>query len=108
MDASKYQLDARETAIYPGMGQMEGLAYVTLGLNGEAGEVAELVKKWMRGDRDPDFLKKCEKELGDVCWYVAMACFELDLDLSGVMEKNIEKLRSRKVRGMLQGNGDDR
>lgn len=82
-----------------------------LGLVGEAGEVAELVKKQIRdknGEITPDFMNNLEKELGDVLYYVTSLghCFGLHLDQ--IAETNINKLTLRAQRGTLKGNGDDR
>ena len=78
----------------------------TLGLVGEAGEVAEKIKKYFRdGSVDPAVIVK---ELGDVLFYVAALSAYFDSDLQQVLDKNVEKLNSRKNRGKLQGNGDDR
>ena len=85
--------------------------YPTLGLVGEAGELANKIKKVMRDDKGiiPNE-KKLEfiKELGDVLWYVAALATELEIDLDEVAETNIKKLFSRKDRGKLGGSGDDR
>lgn len=75
-----------------------GLIIAALGLTGEAGEFADLIKKhkfhFHELDRD-----KAIKELGDVCWYIARACLALDTTLSEVMRGNIEKLKQRYPEG---------
>ena len=109
MQANEYQTGALQTAIYPNMGQ--NFIYPALGLVGEAGEVAEKVKKIIRdGDgtlTDPD-REKIAKELSDVCWYVAVLAYELDFTLEEIMQLNLDKLRSRQERGVLSGSGDNR
>lgn len=78
----------------------------TLGLVGEAGEVAEKIKKGIRdGKYDIEGLKK---ELGDVLFYVAALSTWIEEDLSEVAEANVTKLLDRKVRGVIGGNGDNR
>ena len=86
--------------------------YPALGLAGEAGEVAEKIKKLMR-DGDAKFLtdeQKAEiaKELGDVLWYVANLAEDIDYDLRQIAAINLNKLRSRKDRDVLKGSGDNR
>ena len=109
MQANEYQTGALQTAIYPNMGQ--NFIYPALGLVGEAGEVAEKVKKIIRdGDgtlTDPD-REKIAKELSDVCWYVAVLAYELDYTLEEVMQINLDKLRARQERGVVSGSGDNR
>ena len=108
MEFSEYQLRAQSTATYP---DDAALAYPALGLAGEAGEVADHVKKAIRddgGEITPERLQAIAKELGDVLWYVAQLATELGLDLEQIAEGNLEKLRSRHVRGVLAGSGDDR
>ena len=107
--ATEYQQKASETAIFP---KNKALEYITLGLTGEAGEIANKVKKLIRDGADEETLeqKKIEigYELGDVLWYCAMLAREVDINLGHIMEKNIEKLHSRKERGTLGGSGDNR
>lgn len=109
MNFNDYQAAARQTAQYPHMGS--NFYYPTLGLAGEAGEVAEKIKKLMRDhggvvtDERRDALKK---ELGDVLWYVAALCSELSLSMGDVAEQNISKLRDRKERNAIRGEGDNR
>ena len=109
MHLSEYQEKAKSTAVYPNIG--ENIYYPALGLAAETGEVVNKIKKVMR-DHDgivtPEYKEIFKKELGDVLWYVAGLCTELDIDMAEVAEKNIEKLFSRKERGVLKGDGDDR
>ena len=104
-----YQSLARETARYPNLGA--NLAYPVLGLCGESGEVAEKVKKIFRdndGWADESRTAELKKELGDVLWYIAALCWELDIEMSEVAQMNINKLRGRSERGKIQGSGDNR
>jgi NTP pyrophosphatase (non-canonical NTP hydrolase) len=107
---SDYQLYAVNTAIYPGQGLVEGLAYTALGLNGESGEVAENVKKILRDDTviTDERREKLFYELGDVLWYLANTCEEAGIDLEDVARANLLKLYDRKERNVLQGEGDNR
>lgn len=114
--ADDYQAFTRTTAIYQenlGSGRrcQEAITYCTLGLCGEIGEIAEKMKKKIRGGGNvADFIHDPEmaKELGDVAWYLARLADELDLRLSDVLAMNVEKLSSRKARGKLHGEGDNR
>lgn len=110
MDLDKYQELTEETAVYPE--ELPDfvppeLVYVVLGMDGEAGEVVEKLKKAIRED-DPSYIEDMEKELGDVLWYWARICKELDTTGSEVAEANIEKLFDRQTRGVLTGEGDER
>ncbi|MFU8773914.1 MAG: nucleoside triphosphate pyrophosphohydrolase family protein [Anaerolineales bacterium] len=108
-DFNDYQDLAMSTAVYPQRGS--NLAYPALGLNGEAGEVAEKVKKILRdkgGVLDDETRLALKKELGDVLWYVAAMCSEAGLRMSEVAELNISKLRDRQGRDVLHGSGDER
>lgn len=106
MDIQQYQLFTRKTAIYP---QETALEYLTLGLASESGEVAGVVKKYIRQDYDLDTAKeKLTKELGDVMWYWARLCDELGLNPEDVMTQNMEKLTHRQSQNTLKGDGDDR
>ena len=110
MNLIDYQKSAWETAVYPGKGSGD-LRYAALGLAGEAGEVAEKVKKIFRdADNAPDADRKqaLASEMGDVLWYLAALATELGVDLSSVASSNINKLFSRKNRGTLHGDGDER
>jgi NTP pyrophosphatase (non-canonical NTP hydrolase) len=104
-----YQRGANRTLVLKDWQGNDQLFYVTMGLAGEAGEVANKVKKVLRGDYDEDALyKMLVGELGDVLWYLAALCTALELDLSDVAQANLSKLASRAERGVIQGNGDDR
>jgi NTP pyrophosphatase (non-canonical NTP hydrolase) len=88
-----------------------GLAYAALGLAGEAGEVANKVKKVYRdadGVLSDEARDALSDELGDVLWYVAAVATELGLSLNAVAEANLDKLARRQRLGRLQGSGDAR
>ena len=108
MTLNEYQQHALETAIYP---EESRIVYPTLGLTGEAGEVADKVKKVIRdGHRDFTLEKKAEimKEIGDVLWYCATLSHDLGYDLEEVAQTNVDKLRSRMERNRISGSGDNR
>ena len=109
MDLADYQQRSRATAIYPGAGM--DLTYPALGLCGEAGEVAEKVKKAIRDDGGVLTDARREAlagELGDVLWYLAQVATEARLDLGQIAQENLAKLRSRQERQVLHGSGDRR
>ena len=107
--ATEYQNKAMETAIYP---KKQALEYLTLGLTGEAGEIANKVKKLIRDGADVegynDKLVQITNEVGDVLWYCAMLANELDANMGNIMEQNLHKLADRKSRGVISGSGDNR
>ena len=106
MNINEYQQQASETAIYK-----DKLIYPTLGLAGEAGEIANKVKKILRdnsGNLQESVREDLICELGDVLWYIAALATDLNVELSEVANKNIEKLNSRKNRGAIGGSGDNR
>ena len=102
MNASDYQEQAARTQIAePGFeipGHEMMLVWNALGLAGEAGEVAELVKKGVFHRHSID-RARLEKELGDVLWYASALCTALGLDLGEIMQINIEKLKVRYPNG---------
>lgn len=110
MRLNEYQTQARTTFTIEN-DLSKQVTYLTLGLNGEAGEVAEKIKKVIR-DNDVDFSKlnldDVKKELGDVLWYIATLSNVLGLELEDVASTNLEKLFSRKTRGVQHGSGDNR
>ena len=107
MNFNEYQKKSRRTAKYP----EKNFIYPTLGLAGEAGEVAEKVKKVIRdkeGKLDSETITDIGLELGDVLWYLSQLATELGLSLDDIAERNISKLYSRLQRGKIHGNGDKR
>ena len=112
---SRYQDTATQVAFYPGQGTPLGVAYCALKLNGEAGELAEHVGKAMRDDGyvvreelTPARKLSLIREMGDVMWYLAALCNELDIRMEQVAYANLNKLSSRSERGTLSGSGDNR
>ena len=107
--ATEYQNKAAETAIFP---KEKALEYLTLGLVGESGEIANKAKKLLRDGADREEfhakLNAIGHEIGDVMWYCAMLAKEVDMNLGRIMEDNLDKLADRKARNRLQGDGDNR
>ena len=109
MELNHYQRESRKTALYPDVGS--NAIYPTLGLVGEAGEVADKVKKILRdkqGVFDKESKDAIKFELGDVLWYISQLSSELGFELDEIANSNLLKLNSRKIRGKIQGSGDNR
>ena len=79
----------------------------TLGLIGEAGEVAEKIKKYLRDDTKVS-QKEIVKEIGDVVFYATALSNYFYSNLEEVMQVNMEKLDDRAKRGVIKGSGDNR
>ncbi len=96
MQFTEYQKAAGQTALYPN--RLNNLEYPTLGLTGEAGEVANVVKKIQRdfdGELTDEIRNKLKDELGDVLWYISACADELGLTLDEIAEYNVGKLAKR-------------
>lgn len=109
MTFNEYQKESRKTVVYPAAGS--NMIYPTLGLAAEAGEVASKVKKVLRDNRgqfSEQHKKELSAEVGDVVWYCAQLATELGLSLDDIATQNLDKLFSRKDRGVLEGSGDMR
>ena len=106
---NEYQVAATRTAKYPNVG--DNFTYPALGLAGEAGEVANKVKKVLRDrggvltDADRVAIKA---EIGDCLWYCAALANELNSPLSDIANENLDKLNGRLARGTISGDGDNR
>jgi NTP pyrophosphatase (non-canonical NTP hydrolase) len=102
MDANEYQQQAGRTLIdKPDAAYTDHdimLVWNALGLAGEAGEVADTIKKAVFHQHGVT-RSVLMKELGDVLWYVAALCTKLDISMEHVMEQNIAKLRERYPEG---------
>lgn len=109
MRLDDYQILARQYAQYPGASTFTNPYYPVLGLTGEAGEVANKVKKMQRDNLDiEDLQDDIGAELGDVLWYLAAIATEFDLSLTEIAEANLDKLKDRKARNVIGGSGDNR
>lgn len=122
MNVKEYNEFVKGMKVYP---EKYALIYPALGLVGEAGEVSEKVKKWIRGDKDVHYLPTAGykddplgqrgkdsldllKEVSDVLWYITSLADDMGYTLQDVINANVEKLSSRKERGVLKGSGDNR
>ena len=108
MDFNTYQETAVETAIYP---DTHRILYPALGMAGEAGEVANKVKKIIRDGTEnlpEDWKDQLASEIGDVLWYCAALSNDIGIPLALIAVQNRDKLLARKQKGTLQGSGDTR
>ena len=98
MNFDEYQESIEKFAVYPRESRLWAISYLTLGLNGEAGEVAEQVKKAVRNDGEitEERRKKILDEIGDVLWYVSRIASEFNVPLEEIAVKNVEKLEQRR------------
>jgi len=107
-DLDMYQKVAITTAIYP---REQAIIYPTLGLTGEAGEVANKVKKIIRDGSDKnneDLVQAISSEIGDCLWYIAVLASDIGVKLSDIASDNLEKLANRKKNNTIHGSGDTR
>lgn len=103
MDFDAYQKHAARTGgtdLLP-ENRDKGMSCAGLGLTGEAGEVADIIKKVIhhRQPLDDAMAMKLQKELGDVLWYIAHACNVMGWSMDAVAEGNVAKLRARYPNG---------
>ena len=95
--ANEYQKRAMAT-LNPALSRREVLINSVMGLCGESGEAIDIVKKWLAQGHELD-KEHLAKELGDVAWYLAEAATALDMDLSDILQQNLDKLAARYPEG---------
>jgi NTP pyrophosphatase (non-canonical NTP hydrolase) len=109
VDCDDYQRAALRTA--RAKDAPDEFMHLVLGLVGEAGEIAEKVKKLVR-DNNSDLAQldrdDMAAELGDVLWYAAVLADFLGLSMNDVAQRNVDKLADRQRRAVLGGSGDNR
>jgi NTP pyrophosphatase (non-canonical NTP hydrolase) len=105
MDEKRYR-DAIERTMKP-MNEKEKLAMLGMGIAGEAGEIADSLKKVIFHGHDLD-QEELVKELGDLDWYVTHLKKTLNISSDYVRMKNIEKLRKRYPNGFSEENSINR
>lgn len=112
MELDEYQKQAKRSDTFEPCKLSEvGFIEKIMGLSGEAGEVVDKFKKILRdknGEISDEDRENIIKELGDVMWYVASIARYMDVPMSEVATKNIEKLEGRLKRGTVHGSGDER
>lgn len=123
MNFEKFEKMVDKTAVYRAVGWkiengsaianggLFNLFYAALGLTGEAGEVANKVKKIYRdngGTLSEEKRMELVGELGGVAWYLAALAQELGVTLDEVFQYNYDQITDRQERGVIQGSGDNR
>lgn len=112
MEARKYQKEAMRTndgknkprllkALDFPLMDIAGVLNASLGLSGEVGELNDMIKKAIFHGHIISS-KKIKKEIGDICWYIALMCDSFGFDLNEIMEMNIEKLKARYPEGFSE------
>lgn len=122
MTLNEYQQKAMSTC----METCENDAYMLLNLVAEVGEFAgKLAKHIRKGEavmanddflfskridiaQEDDYLEELKKEAGDIMWQIAGLCYTMGWELEDVCQANLAKLASRKERGVIEGEGDNR
>jgi len=110
MTFDEYQKQALTTAVHHPNPEMDKSIFA-MGIAGEAGEVIEKWKKivaYREGKITAEDLAEISKELGDVIWYIAVFADQLGLSFGDIAQQNADKLASRKARGVIKGQGDNR
>lgn len=97
MNINEYQKEAM-ALLNPALTEKDVLMNALMGLCGESGEAIDLMKKHLYQGHDLD-KDKLIKELGDVAWYLAEAATGLNIDLSEVLQRNLDKLHARYPQG---------
>jgi NTP pyrophosphatase (non-canonical NTP hydrolase) len=108
-DFDKYQQLCLKSSIHSKT--KHGYIIPALGVTGEAGEVADKIKKVLRDDNGKISTAKrneISKEIGDMLWYTSMLCTEIGLKLSDVIKLNLEKIAYRSKENKIHGSGDNR
>ena len=110
MTFDEYQKQALTTALVHPDPLMNQTIYA-MGIVGESGEVIEKWKKlvaYREGKITPEDIEDFGKELADIVWYIAVLADSLGLSFDDIMQRNVEKLKSRQARGVIKGEGDNR
>lgn len=94
MTPNEYQQAALRTA----NPECKNLSNIGLGLTGEAGEVADLIKKHLHHGHELD-TAHVAKELGDVAWYLAVGAHIIGYELENILQMNVDKLMARYPEG---------
>ena len=104
MNFEDYQEIIETFAVYPRDNELAAVSYLALGLNGEAGEVADEVKKAIRNDGHISSERRAKilGEIGDVLWYITRLAIEFDTPLEEIAQANIDKLEKRRQIGGLK------
>ena len=97
MNVNDYQKEAM-TLLNPALTEKDVLMNALMGLCGESGEAIDLMKKHLYQGHNLD-KEKLVKELGDIAWYLAEAATGLSIDLSEVLQRNLDKLHARYPQG---------
>lgn len=107
MTANEYQKEALRTESGMALKPSDRLLNGLMGLNGEAGEAIDLMKKFMFQGHELD-KEHMARELGDIAWYLAISADAIGYDLESILRLNVLKLQARYPDGFQVGNSVNR
>ena len=100
MDIIEYQYKVQRTVNYK-LNRKEQLSNLVFGINGEIGEVTDLLKKHLFHGHDLS-VQKLTEELGDVMWYLTNIASFFNLSMNDILDENIKKLEERYPEGFSE------
>lgn len=106
MTINEYQKNALRTK-NNSLSSLMQLENGLMGLNGEAGECIDIIKKYLFQGHDLD-KEHLAKELGDVAWYLAVSAYSIGYDLETILQINVDKLKERYPSGFDSTNSINR
>lgn len=111
MNLNEYQQFTINSAFFTENKNIDFLSYLTIGISGESGELANKVKKIYRDKRgivDNEDKEHLALELGDIIWYISVLAKKLGFTIDELLQMNVDKINRRIKNKTQEGSGDER